>query len=145
MSLQDVIEGVRARASNHGEFLLFPGDSIRIAVREKRVPNDPGVYLIFNCDDMNCPIYIGRAGTMNRDGTWRGQGVKKRLTAVQQKMPRPKFFLKMMNEQYHNGLTFRWYVTHDRTTGAIPAFIEMELLRAHYEQFHCLPEWNECI
>jgi hypothetical protein len=145
MSLKDVIERVRNEAFASGEFQLLRREFINTAVRENDVPNDPGVYLIFNGDDLECPIYIGRAGTMNRDGIWRSQGIKKRLIAKQQKMRRPRFFIEKMDERYHGGLNFHWFVTHNRTAGVIPAFIEMELLRAHYDQFGCLPELNECI
>jgi hypothetical protein len=145
MSLNDVIESVRARALIYGQFQLLPGEFINTAVSEKQVPNNPGVYLIFNSANLECPVYIGKAGTMNRDGTWRSQGIKGRLTAVQGKMPRSRFFNARMKETYGKGLTFHWFVTHDRKAGVIPAFAEMDLLRAYYEQFEGLPELNECI
>jgi hypothetical protein len=147
MSLNDVIESVRRRAIPCGEFQLHPRESINAVVGKMKVPNERGVYIIFDSDDLDlkCPIYIGKAGTTKQDGTWKAQGIMGRLTAKQGKMSRSQFFIKQMDENYHNGLTFRWYVTHNRIAGSIPAFEEMKLLQAHYEQFSSLPELNECI
>jgi hypothetical protein len=114
-------------------------------VRRENVPNAPGVYIIFRSDVLECPLYIGKAGTINTNGSWREQGLRKRLTMKQDQVYRRKFFCKLMADRGLAGLTFFWFVTHDQTSGVIPAFAEMALLQAHYDQFRCLPELNKCV
>jgi hypothetical protein len=41
------------------------------------------------------------------------------------------------------GLQFHWFITHDRKEGRLPALAEMELLQAHFDEFKCLPAFNE--
>ncbi len=147
MKLKEAVGALQAESKCQGEFRLHPEQDIREAVRD--VPDEPGVYLIYKSDDLNRPIYIGKAGTyIGKAGTmkrWKTQGIKGRLTAVQKGMSRNKFFIKIMREAYPGGLTFHWFVTHDRSTGDIPAFVEMRLLQMHYEQYGSLPELNESV
>jgi hypothetical protein len=145
MSLKDAIKGVCARSYAHGEFKLGRGKSVNEAVRVNQVPNEPGVYVILSSDDLERPVYIGKAGTLNQDGNWGEQGIRVRLTKVQEGLPRNVFFIREMERTFRNGLTFLWFVTHNRVVGIIPAFVEMELLKAHYDQFRCLPALNKSI
>jgi hypothetical protein len=145
MSLKDAIKGVCARSYAHGEFKLGRGKSVNEAVRVNQVPNEPGVYVILSSDDLERPVYIGKAGTMNQGGDWGAQGIRVRLKKVQGGKARNLFFVEKMEETYHKGLTFRWFVTHNREDGIIPAFVEMEPLKAHYDEFHCLPALNKSL
>jgi len=45
--------------------------------REK-LPNSAGVYAYFQRDDVEHPLYIGKAGTMMADGSWQKQGISER-------------------------------------------------------------------
>jgi hypothetical protein len=100
MKLRDVIKNLQERCA-HGEFRLRRGESINEAVLRNDVPNKPGVYLIFDTGDLECPIYIGKAGTMNQDGSWKAQGIKGRLRAKQKKKRRVRFFIEKMDEDCH--------------------------------------------
>lgn len=141
--LKDVIDSARSRFRS-GQFTLPAGGSIDQAVRREEVPDAPGVYLYYGCDDSERPLYIGRAGTMNTDGSWKKQFLRKRLTMKQGGKFRRNFFRDLIAQRGLTGLTFIWFVTFDHKAGVIPAFFEMALLQAHYDQYGCLPELNKC-
>jgi hypothetical protein len=144
MSLKSTIEGTRSRFASNGQFSLRPGESINEVVSREQVPNNPGVYIIFRRHDLERPLYIGKAGTIKADGSWRKQGLRKRLTMKQGGVFRREFFSKLMSDKGF-GLTFVWFVTHDQNSRIIPALAEAELLQAHYDQYGCLPELNKSV
>jgi hypothetical protein len=146
MTFESAIQDARTRFANNGRFSLLPNESINEVVRREKVPNAPGIYIIFIPDNLEHPLYIGRAGTMRANGSWKDQGLGKRLTMKQEGMFRREFFRKLMTDNCPAGLTFLWFVTHDDQNGrTIPALAEMELLQAHYEQHGCLPKLNKCV
>jgi len=143
MTLKSAIESARTRFANNGRFSLLPDESIDEVVRRENVPNARGIYIIFRCDDLDRPLYIGRAGTIETSGSWKNQGLRERLTKKQERKPRHEFFCKLMADKGLAGLTFLWFVTHDQNSRIIPALAEMELLQAHYDTCGCLPELNK--
>ena len=145
MTAESMIDRARTRFANNGSFSLLQDECIKEVVRRKKVPNLPGIYIIFRSDDLQRPIYVGKAGTIKTDGSWKIQGIRKRLTMKQDGIYRSKFFPKLMAEKCISSLTFFWFVTHSQNSNIIPALAEMELLQAHYEQFGCLPELNKCV
>ena len=138
------IEYFRGRFPNNGRFSLLRDESIDEVVRREKVPNARGVYVIFRCDDAQNPLQIGKAGTMNQDGSWKKQGLARRLTMKQDGMYRSAFFRKLMKEESIDRLTFHWFATHDGNSKVIPGLAEMELLQAHFDQYGCLPKLNRC-
>jgi len=142
MTLAEMIQHARICYTVNGVFSLGPDESINKVVDRERVPNARGVYLIFRSDDLNRPLYIGKAGTLKTDGSWKEQGLKKRMTMKQGGVLRNRFFRDLMTTKGYVGLTFLWFVTHDQNNNIIPAFAELEFLQAHYDQHGCLPELN---
>lgn len=63
----------RCRFREHGSFQLLPGQSIDRVVSANRVPDKPGVYVIHAITDPVQLVYVGKAGTLNNDGSWKGQ------------------------------------------------------------------------
>jgi hypothetical protein len=145
MTFEEVIQSARSRFVNNGRFSMLPHESINEVVSREKVPNAPGVYILFRSGDLGCPLYIGKAGTLKADGSWKNQGLGKRMTMKQEKVSRREFFRKMMAKKGHGGLTFFWFVTHNQSTRVIPAFAEMELLQAYYDRCGHLPELNKCV
>jgi hypothetical protein len=145
MNFESVIQSARTRFTHNGRFSLLPGESINEVVRREDVPNSPGIYIYFERDDLELPLYIGKSGTLNADGSWKDQGIRVRLTMKQGGMFRREFFRKLMADEARAGLTFLWFVTHDRNTRVIPALAEMELLQAHYDQRGRLPRLNKSV
>jgi hypothetical protein len=147
MTFNRSIEQALARYDQNGQFLLLPHESINEVVRRENVPNAFGVYIILRSDIPECPLYIGKAGTLCTNGKWKRQGIRKRLTMKQGKgkVYRKECFRKLMADKGLAELRFLWFVTHDQTSGVIPALAEMELLQAHFDQFRCLPELNKSV
>ncbi|MGB6727930.1 MAG: hypothetical protein WBE74_18715 [Terracidiphilus sp.] len=139
----DAIYSLSASAKPKGSFQLLPGESINSVVARENVPNARGVYLVFDLCDLKRAIYIGKAGTVNRDGSWRGQGIRGRLKNVQKKMRRVDFFLELMGKTCKKGLAFHWFIAHEGKEGRLPSLVEMELLQAYFDEFGCLPTLNE--
>ena len=55
----------------------FPKDGKTLKEITKGIPNAPGVYIIYNSKEEI--VYIGKAGTINQDGTFQKQGLRRRL------------------------------------------------------------------
>ena len=145
MTLQKAIERARNQFANNGRFSVLPNESINEVVSREKLPDAPGIYIIFPCDDLERPLYIGRAGTINTDGSWKGQKLRGRMTMKQGGMSRRKFFCRLMADRGLSGLTVLWFVTHNQDNKILPAMAEIELLQAHYSQYGCLPALNKCV
>jgi len=143
MTFKTTLESYYTRFATNGEFSLFPTESINDVVKKEGVSNGYGVYVIFSRDNLERPIYIGRAGTICKNGAWKKQGIRERLTAVQKGMRRVDYCRKLMKVKYRNGLQFRWFITRDGKEERLPALVEAELLQAHLDEFRCLPPLNE--
>jgi hypothetical protein len=144
MTLDIAIERARTRFAHNGRFSLLPHESINKVVSREKVPDAPGIYIIFSREDLERPLYIGRAGTINTDGSWKGQKLRKRMRMKQGGMFRREFFCRLMADRGLAGLAVLWFVTHNQGSRIIPGLAEMELLQAHYDQYGCLPELNKC-
>jgi hypothetical protein len=122
---------------------LQPGGSIATCCRLGRVPNAPGVYLI---DGLRAGVptlcYIGKAGTMRQDGSFKDQGIAGRLTAKQQDMSRQQYFQQQMAAYSFDALRFRWFVTFQDQVRILPAKAEADLLQAYFDAHSRLPLWN---
>ena len=139
MSLENTIEDFRTQFTTNGQFRLSRNDSIAKKVRSAKVPDAPGVHIIFGG---RRPLYIGKAGTIQQDGKPKKQGLRKRLRMKQGGMSRAKFFHDVMADRRFARLRFLWFVTQDQNNNVIPAFAEMKLLQAYYEQHRRLPDLN---
>jgi len=142
MTFESVIQSTLARFATNGRFVLLPGESLNKVLRREKVPNARGVYLCFEGDDIEHPLYIGKSGTIRVDGSWGKQGITERLY---ENGPRDqkRLFRELPAKECLAGLTFIWFVTHDQNIKIIPALVEMELLQAHYDLRGCLPRLNK--
>jgi hypothetical protein len=110
-----------------GSFFALLGDSIRRIVAEQCVPSRPAVYVVSALSNQSEVVYIGKAGTMKNDGTWKTQMLSGRLCAKQRGMSRCDFFQQMLVETGARKLRFEWFLTvGDRVI--LPIFAESELL-----------------
>lgn len=130
----------------HGAFNISNGSELSNKVREYRVPNKPGVYLIYS-ESVNPEnlLYIGKAGTMKTDGSFKNQGLSGRLCAKQDGKPRPKFFQEVKDQYVIDALCFQWFVTFAEDTKILPAKAEADLLQVYYNTFGHLPLLNKDI
>src|SRR5207237_10324677 len=96
MSFINALDEFRSRFSQRGVFSLRRGDLIRRVVSEQRVPARAGAYVISAIGSELQVIYIGKAGTMRHDGSWKDQLLSRRLCNRQGGMSRQDFFQKML-------------------------------------------------
>jgi hypothetical protein len=145
MTFVKALTDTRGKFQHTGRFTLQSSESINNVVKRERIPNERGAYIICKCDDHCTTLHIGKAGTLNQDGSWKDQGIAERLTRKQDGIYRREYFLRLMKNEATAGLTFEWFVTHDANTKVIPALVELILLQAYFDQYACLPKLNRCV
>ena len=139
-----MISVLKKKYPMNGQFNVSMGQKITEAAKENNVPNDYGIYLIYEGADCNGElIYIGCSGTMQSDGTMGSQGIRKRLGMKQRGMYRNDFYIKEM-EKRQKGISVAWFVTFNIAgQKTLPAFAESEAMQEFYELEGRLPELNK--
>jgi len=146
MNIENLLRSYRKRYSPNGCFELLPKESIIDTVANNQVPNKYGIYIFSGKTKFKAEIiYIGRAGTINQDGTFKKQGIGKRLTMKQSGMYRENFFQKVIEDFGYEALSFEWFVTYNESNNILPGFAEAELLQAFFDDFGQLPRLNKSI
>lgn len=141
--LDTILGDFSQRFPEAGTFILRRDESIRECTRRNGVPNKYGAYIIF--DPSGEVMYIGKSGTVNRDGRFDDQGVRERLSKRQDHEPRQVYFNNRMEELGLANLEIRWFITHDGKHGILPAKAEADLMQAYFDDHGCLPPWNKSI
>lgn len=136
----DIMEKYRKQFP-YGSFAFSLEQNIREVVRTAEVPEKYGVYIIF--DPHGQVLYIGRSGTMNNDGTFRQQTLRRRLVNKQGGRPRQTFFENLLQELQITSLHFEWFVTFDGSDPILPSFAESELLQEYFRYYNKLPPLNK--
>ena len=117
----------------------FPEDGRILKEITKDIPNSPGVYIIYN--SKNEIVYIGKAGTVNQDGTFKKQGLRKRLTNQHHGIRREDYFISKIADEEIDYIDIKWY---ELTSGVIPGYIEGMLIQEYFNKHGELPSWNDC-
>lgn len=130
-----------------GRFTLFKGGQLGKTIKNASVPSKPGVYIVKGkANGIHSVLYIGMAGTMKSDGTFKKQMLPSRLKALQrwkgQRVRRNVFFQERMTALHMQQLVFEWFVTFDGKTKVIPAYAESQLLQTYFDDYGALPAWN---
>jgi len=105
-----------------------------------------GVYVVYNSEFRDKPIYIGSSGIMQNNGEikHRDGGMYDRIVNGDQfGKPRKKSWPSEMEEQEINELLICWFVTFSENVTDIPKFVEAVLIQKHYKLFLALPSWNK--
>ena len=123
--------------------MLQRGKSVRECTRRYGVPNSPGVYII--SEPSGEIVYIGKAGTLQQGGSFKEQGLRGRLCAKQNGVPRQTYFNRRMQEGRLDHIEVRWFVSFDDRVKVLPAKAEADLLQAYFEDHGKLPVWNEAL
>lgn len=146
MRFQRLTDEFKIRFAQNGSFELRPGESIKDAVRRHDVPDGYGAYFITSIHGAKKEVvYIGRSGTLQQDGTFKKQALRRRLTMKQEGEYRETFFVRKMEEMKLDCLRFNWFVTHTKNTMVLPALAEAELIQAFWEDQGVLPLWNKTV
>ncbi len=138
-----MIERLRKKYRKNGQFNVNIGQKITDAARKAKVPDDRGIYLIYEgFDCIGELIYIGHAGTMTTNGIMKIQGIRKRLGMRQDGMYRNDFFIRKMKKR-KKGISVAWFVTWNYAgEKVLPAFAEAEAIQEYYQSNRALPELN---
>lgn len=144
MSISKLLDDFRTKYEKHGEFTLMPELTISTVVREFKVPNEYGVYIVTSLMPLQSEVvYVGKAGSMNFDGQWKRQGLSQRIANKQDNQNRNKFFRDYISEEQFIGLHFEWFVTFDNESSKVlPLLAEAQLIQAFFNEYGCLPKLN---
>jgi len=99
-----------------------------------------GVYVVTQKSTGNI-IYVGKAGTMCQDGSFRPQDLQKRLVN-REKGQRRKFVFAQRVVNYGD-LVIEYVVLKSKSP--IPGYLEAHLLQAYYDQHNELPIDNAAL
>ena len=146
MIFNKLLDEYRQCFSKHSSFKLKRKEKIRTRARAEDVPNEPGVYLIYGQKEKRCELlYIGKAGTLRKNGMFKSQKLIGRLSAKQKGMSRQKFYQEQIKKLNLDTLIFYWFVTFADSVRVIPAKAEIDLLQAYFGEYNKLPQWNESV
>lgn len=139
-----MFDDLKMKYIENGTFILSQGESVNKAVTDNNVPNDFGIYLIYaGKEAIGNLVYVGKAGSVETDGSSKKQGIKKRLVNQHSGMKRSEYFIKYMADN-STDLVFRWFKTYDELSKTvIPALAEAEAIQRYFLKYGKLPELNK--
>ena len=109
-------------------------------VKEIKLPNSFGIYIIYkNQKSYENIIYIGKAGEIKNDGTFKKQGLLKRLKNVRNNKTANNYFKELFCNDI-NEIIIEYFETSDRI---IPSFVEASLIQEYFLNFKKLPMLNK--
>jgi len=129
-----------------GKFAIFKeeqsfeftrGDNLSDLISRNKVPDAPGVYIFVVKDVVT---YVGKAGTLKSDGTFKGQKLRRRIGNRQNGQRREVFFKTELKKGI-DAIRVYWHQTcqidlktgNISDDGDIPAKVEADLLSDYYE------------
>lgn len=116
------------------KFKLNKGDYISRCT----FPQEYGVYI--TADNQENVIYIGMAGTVKNDGTFKGQNIDKRLKNTRNKKSGNNFFKLLTRD---NEFEYLSIYCIQRKEDELPAFLEADLMQKFFRQERKLPMLNK--
>jgi hypothetical protein len=116
----------------------FPENGKTLKEITSKIPNTPGVYIIYNSKGEI--VYIGKAGTINQDGTFKKQGLRRRLNNQHHGMRREDYFISKIEDDDLDHIIIKWYEVNQ---GVIPGSAEGILIQEYFNKYGELPPWNE--
>jgi len=127
---------------NKGHFFFEKGKLLTEVTKD--VPNEAGVYVIYKLAGGKIElVYVGKSGTMNQNGTFKEQKLRKRLNNKQDGVKRQEYFENKIATENIDALDIYWYVTFDKNNQDLPAYVEGVLLQHYFEAYGELPAWNK--
>ncbi len=125
-----------------GEFIFRSGN--KLSEFCNTIPHAAGIYIFFTIKgNEEKLVYIGASGTMNQNGNFGKQLLKKRLQNMQnRKIRRQTYFEVELENNKLDGIRVNWYVTFDAKHQDLPMSVEGILLQKYFDDFKKLPLWN---
>jgi len=126
----------------NGHFFFSKGDNLKEVSSD--VPNLPGVYYILKLANGKIDlVYIGKSGTIKNTGSFKQQGLQKRINNTFDNVKRQAFFEEKIINENIDALDIYWFVTFDEKNKDLPSFIEGMLLQNYFNIYNKLPNWNK--
>ena len=131
--------------SDHRTFELTPNGSVRKTIKSHfgalGSADQYGVYVI-RATDESVVLYIGKAGTVAKDGTIKNQNLPGRLTNTRgSKVSSKDWFGRLLAQ--HGPLVVEYVIL--QSSPVSPALAEAKLLQAFLNDFGRLPCENACL
>jgi hypothetical protein len=127
---------------NKGHFFFKRNESLKDL--SKNVPDLPGVYYIIRLAGGKIDlVYIGKSGTIQQNGTFKEQGLNRRLNNKQESKRREDFLNEKFEKENIDGLDIYWFVTFDNKNKDLPGFVEGTILQRYFEVHGKLPSWDK--
>jgi hypothetical protein len=143
VTFEERVEELRRGSVQHGTMDWDPITPLRAALTKAEVPHEAGVYVLRALKGQDATVvYVGRAGTLQNDGTFMEQKMWGRLQAKQEKVSRQAFFRRKLAVQGYRKLRIDWFQTWGEGTHRVPALGEAELIQAYLDDHGRLPPWN---
>lgn len=138
MYIKNMDELIKPWVSKMGQCrFLKDGKTLKEITRD--IPNTPGVYIIYNSKEEI--VYIGKAGTVNQDGTFKKQGLRRRLTNQHHGIRREDYFISKIVDDGIDYIDIWWYELKSKV---IPGYVEGMLIQEYFNRNNGhLPIWNE--
>ncbi len=129
----------------NSKFKLNKGEKIRRRAKEENVPDEPGVYLIYSVTKKGSEVvYIGKAGTFLRKGTFTQQKLFGRLTRGKHDGKSAQRFLEeLMSRRGVKFLEIHWFATFNQKSSIIPGKAEADLIQVYFDEHEELPLRNK--
>ena len=131
-----------ANQYRNGCFIYRSGDKIKKV--SQGCPDKYGVYVIYGVNNKSEVIYIGAAGTVDKHGNFKKQGIKGRISNTRNNNEAPdKYYRKILETHGYSYLKFKWFITFDNTNKILPKFAEAKLIQYYYKEKRMLSKENK--
>jgi hypothetical protein len=125
-----------------GEFSFKKDDKLNMV--SSKLPETPGVYIFSVIKDKKEEVvYIGKSGTLEQNGCFKKQFLRKRLNNKQDGLKRQDYFERKIEIEELESIKVYWAVTFDENNSDLPAFVEANLLQLFFRENMKLPRWNK--
>lgn len=133
---------VLLKYNNHG-WVTYTSDN-KLTQICKSIPNLPGVYYFeIITKKTKHIVYIGASGTIDKEGVFSKQLLRKRITNKQNsKQSRQEFFKQKLLKKKITEIKIHWFVTYDELYHDLPGYVEGLLFQEYYNYHKKLPQWN---
>lgn len=149
MTINEILEKYEKIQENNLISFIREDDYIDV-IKKSKAPKKFGVYLFLEKPEVetNNILYIGKSGTVEQDGKWKKQTIRKRLTKNQngekRKLVLPKLMKIGKDNQEIKKIFIRCFVTYDKENGFedLPGYVEGLLMNEYFKKEKKLPIWN---
>lgn len=133
-------DNINSYSYNNSSFTLNINEKLSKKVKEVKLPNSFGIYIIYkNQKSYKNIIYIGKAGEIKNNGSFKNQGLLKRLKNVRNKKTANNYFTELFCDDIDK-IIIEYFET---SNGIIPSFVEASLVQEYFSKFLKLPLLNK--